>query len=58
MAETGKKDTDQRNQLALIIIGVVVALIGIATWLSGRKGAKDALSYDNLRRIILGEDEA
>ncbi len=57
MAGETNKEQDGRKRMALIIVGVVVALVAIAAWLSGRKGVKDSLSYDNLRRMILGDDQ-
>jgi hypothetical protein len=47
---------DQKKRLALILVSVVAVLIGISIWLAGRKGDKDKFSYDNLRKMIFGDD--
>ncbi len=47
---------DQKKRLAFMILGVVAVLIGISIWLAGRKGDRDRFSYDNLRKMIFGDD--
>jgi hypothetical protein len=47
---------DQRARLAYMILGVVAVLIGVSIWLAGRKNAGDKFSYDNLRKMVFGED--
>lgn len=55
MNQADVKD-DQKKKLALIILGVVAVLIGISVWLAGRKGDRDRFSYDNLRKMVFGDD--
>jgi len=52
---TNERD-DQKKRMAHMILGVAAVLIGLSIWLAGRKGDKDQFSYDNLRKMILGED--
>lgn len=54
--EASKKESDQKRQLAFWIIGIVAILIGISLWLAGRRKDRDRFSYDNLRRMIFGDD--
>jgi len=54
--EAAQVKDDQKKHVAYMILGIVAVLIGISIWLAGRKGDKDRFSYDNLRKMIFGED--
>jgi hypothetical protein len=54
--EATSEPNDDKKRMAYMILGIAAVLIGISVWLGGRKGDKDRFSYDNLRKMIFGED--
>ena len=48
---------DQKKKMAIMILAIGAALIGLALWLSGRKGVREQLSFDSLRRLVFGDEK-